>query len=77
MTKHMKAQDDSLSQSVTFGLKFARVGHPDYPSSMDQSVRELYQNLNPKVKNHQYNSMCLQSLIQLNVSEIFNTTRCV
>jgi len=49
----IQSQDDALSQSLTFGLKFARVDHPDYPSSMDQSVRELYQNLNPKVKKNQ------------------------
>ena len=41
---------DDLNQSMIVGLKFARVDHPDYPSSMDQSVRDLYQNLNPKVK---------------------------
>ena len=49
----IQSQDDALSQSLTFGLKFARVDHPDYPSSMDQSVRELYQNLNPKVKKNE------------------------
>ena len=46
----LQSRSDGLAQSIIVGLKFARADHPDYPSSMDQSVRDLYQNIDPKVK---------------------------
>ena len=39
---------ETMDQSMIIVLSFARVDHPDYPSSMDQSVRELYSQIAPK-----------------------------
>ena len=39
---------ETLDQNMVIVLSMANVDHPDYPSSMDQSVRELYSKITPK-----------------------------
>ena len=39
---HFAQAPETFEQSLSIILSFARADHPDYPSSLDQSVRELY-----------------------------------
>ena len=45
---HFTQNAETLEQRMAILLCFARVDHPDYPSSMEQSVKELYSKITPK-----------------------------
>ena len=47
---HFTQDPENLDQSLSIILSFARTDHPDYPSSLDQSVRELYSKTATKTK---------------------------
>lgn len=47
---HFTQDPENLDQSLSIMLSFARTDHPDYPSSLDQSVRELYSKTATKTK---------------------------
>jgi hypothetical protein len=41
------SESDIIDQYLKLKVSFARTDHPDYPSSLEQSVKELYANIAP------------------------------